>query len=57
METITGIRGKQFSNKELIIATGQLILRFYNETIFLETLAIFFPSSGNAVFSKILHSD
>ena len=44
VETVIGIRGKQFSKKELILASGQLILRLV-ETIFflhfLETPASF----------------
>ena len=58
MEAIIGIRRKQFSNKELIIANGQLIF-WLEETIFFlyfsETPAsdsFFLLSSGNDVSRK-----
>ena len=57
VETIFGIRGKQFSKKELILASGQLIFRPVEIICFLhfsETPVIFFPSSGKVFFKEIL---
>ena len=58
METIIGIKGKLFSNKKLILASGQLISRLL-ETIFSlhfsETPDSFIPSIGKVFFDKILH--
>ena len=59
VETIIGIRGKQLSKKELILASGQLIFRLV-ETVFFspfffQTSASFFPSSGKVFFNEIVH--
>ena len=63
VESIIGIRGKQFSKKELIIAAGQLIF-WQVETIFvcvcvcvcvfqgLLPVKVFFLSSGTDVSRK-----
>ena len=55
VETIIGIRGKQFSKKELILASEQMIFRLV-ETIFflhfLETPASFFPRLVQKYFSR-----
>ena len=61
-ETIIGTRKKKFSEKELILASGQLIFWLVDIIFFLpfsETLAnnSCFPSSGSVFFNKIRHSD
>ena len=59
VETIIGISGKQFSKKELILASGQLIFRLVETvfffSIFLQTSASIFPSSGKVFFNEIDH--
>ena len=60
VETIIGIRRKQFSKKKLILASGQLISRPLKTIFslhFLETPASdsFFPSIGKVFFNEILH--
>ena len=58
VETIIGIRGKQFSNKKLILPSGKLNFRLV-ETIFssiFRDFCYFFPPSGEVFFNKILHS-
>ena len=57
VETIIGIRGKQFSEKELILASGQVIFGLAEAIYFLhflETPGISFPSSGKVYFTEIL---
>ena len=53
VETIIGIRAKQFSKKELVLANGQLIFRLVETiffSIFRRPLPVFFPSSGKSIF-------
>ena len=57
-----GIRRKQFWEKELIFASGQLIfwvVEIFFFSIFQKLLLVlvYFPSSGSVFFNEILHSD
>ena len=57
LETIIGIRRKQFWEKELILARGQLIFWLEENilfSIFRRPLPVFFPSSGKVFFKDIL---
>ena len=60
VETIIGIRRKQFLEKELILAGGKLIFwivqNIFFLSIFRRQLQDFFPSSGNVFFKEILIS-
>ena len=57
VETITGIRKKQFWEKKLILASGKLIFQLV-QTIFslhfTESPVSFFPSSGKVLFKEIV---
>ena len=57
VETVIGIRRKRFWEKDLILASGQLIFWLLENIFFLhflETIASFFPSSEIVFFKKTL---
>ena len=60
LETIIGIRRKQFWEKELIVASGQLIFWLVEIIFFsifwrLLSVIVYLPSSGSVFFNVILH--